>query len=181
MEKNHRLELNFFHFKTETRFHFNMFLWIYLHVDHFNCTSTLDNCHHIFFFFLYLSLSNGMCLSVAFSLVHRWNGVAIWRNSHKDYMRWSFKRAATTSTFIRGNFSISACSIVHIVQSVDKRISLLQNYINIYSKTILCKHVFTHIEHTSSGTQWNCGVHSVCLFFFHYFFIYFLFCLKIDK
>lgn len=53
------------------------------------------------------------------------------RNSHKDYTRWSFKRAATALTIIRGNFLsylllcrifCSAFSPNHSFRGVDRRI-----------------------------------------------------------
>lgn len=54
-----------------------------------------------------------ICISVAF---RRWAWMLRKRNSHKDCMRWSFRRAATTSTIIRGNSKmfISLCSISHL-------------------------------------------------------------------
>lgn len=64
------------------------------------------------------------CISVAFRV--GWMDAAK-RNSHKDYMRWSFRRAATTSTITRGNsknvyplisFSLSQARAVRCVPSL---------------------------------------------------------------
>lgn len=58
-----------------------------------------------------------ICISVAF---RRWAWMLRKRNSHKDCMRWSFRRAVTTSTIIRGNSKmfISLCSISHLSYDV---------------------------------------------------------------
>lgn len=104
---------------------------------------------YLLFFSIYMATSSTSTLNksliVKFStgcvyLLHLCNAMhvlfLISRNSHKDCMRWSFKRAAKASTIIRGNFSLVFFFFFYSIHSLTltDAFCLLWNCINIYSR-----------------------------------------------
>lgn len=93
------LNINFFHLTTETRFHFNMF-FLYLFACQPLQLLTKNST---------INVSKWMCVYLLhFAMQCPFTTIfTIWRNSHKDYTRWNYKRAAKAPTIIRGNLSFS--------------------------------------------------------------------------